>query len=231
MAPSVPPPGSPPPLPPHARREIELERALLDFAYAGPGTKRWHITRLCMYRTLAGRLAGLDGPAARTLGISLSEGLTRLLGLRQATVENVAYPEVSMTDLPHDDGLFDAVVSDQVLEHVEGDPFRAVAETLRVLRPGGCAVHTTCFMNQVHGAPSDFWRFTPRALELLGTAAGGEVVLAGGWGNRAALRVIDLGFRMHRVPEHPDNPVYRLAMENDPSFPITTWVILRKPAA
>ena len=38
---------------------------------------------------------------------------------------------------------FDFVVSDQVLEHVEGDPYVAVAETLRVLKPWRHAIHTT----------------------------------------------------------------------------------------
>jgi 2-polyprenyl-3-methyl-5-hydroxy-6-metoxy-1,4-benzoquinol methylase len=45
------------------------------------------------------------------------------------------------------------VVSDQVLEHVVGDPQTAIDETLRVLRPGGIVIHTTCFMNPIHGAP------------------------------------------------------------------------------
>ena len=145
-------------------------------------------------------------------------------------MEGVAYPEVSLTELPFPDGSFDAVVSDQVLEHVEGDPFRAVAESVRVLRPGGHAVHTTCLINPVHGAPSDFWRFTPQALALLGTTAGAAVVLTGGWGNRIALKVIDLGFRMAKIPEDAGNPAYQIATRNEPGFPITTWVILRKPA-
>ena len=219
-----------PSLPPHAQAEVRLLCDLLDFAYAGPGPKNWHITRFAMYSALRGQLARADGPDRRCLAISGSSGLGRLLGLRQAAMEGVAYPEVSLTELPFPAGSFDAVVSDQVLEHVEGDPFGAVAESLRVLRPGGHAVHTTCFINPVHGAPSDFWRFTPQALALLGTAAGAEVLLAGGWGNRLALKLIDLGYRMRKVPENPTNPVYRLATYNEPGFPITTWVILRKPA-
>lgn len=219
----------PPAAAPGPRPEADLRRDLVRFAYAGPGVRRWNLTRLCMYRTLSDRLADVDGPTRRCLCISLSQAFARILGLHQAELEDATYPKVNLLDLPHADGSFDFVVSDQVLEHVEGDPFRAIAESVRVLRPGGQAVHTTCFINQVHGAPSDFWRFTPEALKLLGTAAGAEVVLAGGWGNRAALEVIDLGFRMKPVPEHPGNPIYRLAMRNEPSFPIVTWVILRKP--
>lgn len=221
-----------------ARRRVpavppdELERALLRFAYAGDpaAVRRWQITRLCMYKTLTDTLAALDGDRKRCLCISASQALARVAGLRRAVLEEAAYPAANLLDLPYPDGSFDFLVSDQVLEHVEGDPFRAVAESVRVLRPGGQAVHTTCFVNQVHGSPRDFWRFTPEALELLTTAAGAEVVLSGGWGNRAAMKVIDLGFRMTPIPENPSNPIYQLAMRNEPDFPIVTWVILRKPA-
>ena len=207
----------------------DLLTALLRFAYDGPGGRRWQITRLCMYRTLSDRLAALDGPEQSCMCISSSQTLARIAGLRQAKLEVANYPDVNLIDLPYPDGRFDFLVSDQVLEHVEGDPFRAVAESLRVLRPGGQAIHTTCFVNEVHGSPNDFWRFTPQALELLGTSAGGEVVLSGGWGNRAALTLIGLGFRMVPIPEDPANPLYQLAMRNEPDFPIVTWVILRKP--
>jgi SAM-dependent methyltransferase len=206
----------------------DLQKSLLDFAYAGPGVRRWHITRLAMYRTLRNRLAGLDGPDRTCLCISGSQRLARIAGLKQTVLQAGDYPEVNLLDLPFSDRSFDFVVSDQVLEHVEGDPFRAIAESHRVLRPGGRAIHTTCFVNQVHGAPKDFWRFTPNALELLVTAAGAEVELSGGWGNRAAMALIERGFRMKPIPEDPDNPVYRLAMRNEPNFPIVTWVILRR---
>ena len=56
------------------------------------------------------------------------------------------------------------------------------------------------------------------------------MVLSGGWGNRAALAVIDLGFRWVPIPENAANPIYQLAMRNEPDFPIVTWVVLRKPA-
>ena len=169
------------------------------FAYAGGGRKRWHITRLCMYLTLQGRLAAFDGPDRKGLCISGSQGLARHLGFRQATLENAAYPEVTMTDLPFPDGSFAGVFSDQVLEHVAGDPFRAIAECLRVLRPGGHAVHTTCFINEVHGAPSDFWRFTPRRSSSSAPPAAPRWSWPAAGETGRALKVIDLGYRMMPV--------------------------------
>lgn len=61
--------------------------------------------------------------------------------------------------IPYADCSFDCVVAQAVLEHVV-DPQRCVAEIHRVLRPGGLVYAETPFMQQVHGGPYDFTRFT-----------------------------------------------------------------------
>ena len=66
-----------------------------------------------------------------------------------------------MVGLNFPDAAFDYVLSDQVLEHVEGNPQQAIDEGYRVLRPDGVAVHTTCFINPVHGAPRTFGALLP----------------------------------------------------------------------
>lgn len=43
--------------------------------------------------------------------------------------------------LPFDDGTFDVIISDQVLEHVMDYP-STLRETQRVLKPGGCFLHS-----------------------------------------------------------------------------------------
>ncbi len=62
-------------------------------------------------------------------------------------------------DLPFADGYFDAVVTQAVLEHVV-DAQRCAAEIARVVRLGGFVYSDTPFMQQVHGGPYDFARFT-----------------------------------------------------------------------
>lgn len=62
-------------------------------------------------------------------------------------------------DLPFDDGTFDAVVAQAVLEYVP-DPARCAVEFARVLGPGGLVYAETPFMQQVHGGRYDFTRFT-----------------------------------------------------------------------
>lgn len=62
-------------------------------------------------------------------------------------------------DLPFEDGSFDGVIVQAVLEHVV-DPVRAVFELVRVLKPAGIVYAETPFMQQVHGGKYDFTRFT-----------------------------------------------------------------------
>ena len=62
-------------------------------------------------------------------------------------------------DLPFDDGSFDGVIAQAVLEHVV-DPKRCVDEIHRVLKPEGIVYAETPFMQQVHLGRFDFSRFT-----------------------------------------------------------------------
>jgi len=62
-------------------------------------------------------------------------------------------------DIPFEDGAFDGVVVQAVLEHVV-DPRRCVDEIHRVLAERGLVYAETPFMQQVHGRQYDFTRFT-----------------------------------------------------------------------
>jgi len=209
--------------------ETELFEALVKHALSdGRGRKRWHITRVRMYLALENMLREYDGADKRCLCISQSQALAEVLGLSEANRTITKYPDVNMLQLPYPDGAFDFVVSDQVLEHIEGDPFVAIKESARVLSPRGWLVHTSCFMNFMHQLPLDFWRFTPQSLALMVKSAGIEVVKAEGWGNRTAWTYMQLGFRGEKVPEVPGNPIYEMAMRNEKKWPIHTWVVGRK---
>jgi len=187
------------------------------------------MTRLAMYEALADKLAAYDSFRTRCLSISGSERLARALGFQTADLIKAAYPEHTMLALDFADASFDACVSDQVLEHVEGNPFDAVRETFRVVKPGGFVAHATCLLNPIHREPGDFWRFTPDALALLCRTAGGRVIEAGSWGNRQALALTQVGIRTTKVPLDKGHPLHRIAMANDPVWPIHTWVIAQKP--
>lgn len=188
-----------------------------------------HVTRYAMYNRLA-RFAEERPASSRVLSISHSEGLAKLLGFDERQVTDAAYPEHSMFDLPFEDESFDAVVSDQVLEHLEGDPQDAINETFRVLKPNGLALHTTCFINPMHACPNDYWRFTPQALELL-VSKHGDVIEAAGWGNPYVWLYSAVGLRFMPIPDSRWHPGHWIATKNDPEWPISTWVIARKSSS
>ncbi len=52
------------------------------------------------------------------------------------------------------------------LEHVE-NVHQAMKEIHRILRPGGMVIMSSVMKFPIHDYPSDYWRFTPKAFELL----------------------------------------------------------------
>ncbi len=205
-------------------------KKLYLYALNVPGPKTWWITRLAMYKELQDQLKEYDAPEKTCLAISDSADFGRnILGITQATYAVADYPEHNMLSLKFPDDAFDFCISDQVLEHVEGSPIQAFCESARIVRPGGCICHTTCFINEIHGVPKDFWRFTPDALLWMAKEAGLETVLVGSWGNREIGSVMQMGERFSRIPDDPQHPVYQLAMKNEKDWPIHVWIIARKP--
>jgi SAM-dependent methyltransferase len=64
------------------------------------------------------------------------------------------------------DNSFDFVVCTEVLEHTL-QPFNAVNEIERLLKPGGLVFVTTPFNFRIHGPLPDCWRFTEYGLKEL----------------------------------------------------------------
>lgn len=86
-------------------------------------------------------------------------------------------------DIPLPDASFDAVVCTQVIQHTP-QPWRAVAEMARVLRPGGRLVLTAPHLVWLHNEPYDYFRFTPHGLRHMAEQAGlvvERVEPVGGW--------------------------------------------------
>lgn len=64
------------------------------------------------------------------------------------------------------DETYDFVVCTEVLEHTR-QPFGAVDEIWRVLKPGGLVFVSTPFNFRIHGPLPDCWRFTEHGLRVL----------------------------------------------------------------
>lgn len=97
-------------------------------------------------------------------------------GLRPAYYDNVvnfeicSYPTTDVRGvgerLPFKDGVFEAVFSFAVLEHVR-DPFACAREIKRVLVPGGRLYCVVPFLQPVHGYPSHYFNMTAQGLRSL----------------------------------------------------------------
>ncbi len=212
---------------------LSTETIISLFKFAGnvAGPKAPHITRLSMYKALKNAFHDVCRPGMNCLAISDSIKFGQnILGLKDIKFVAADYPGHNILDLKFPSESFDFCISDQVLEHVEGDPLKAFSETARVIRRGGYVCHTTCFINQVHGVPKDFWRFTPGALELLAKSCGLQPTLVGGWGNREVGGLLSRNdLRFMPIPDDPANPIYKLAVRNEADWPIVVWIIAKKP--
>lgn len=109
--------------------------------------------------------------------------------------------------LPTPDVEFDALISTQVLEHVE-DPATYLAECHRVLRPGGRALITTHGTMVFHPDPVDLWRWTSQGLERAISNAGLEIERTEGIIGLAAtgLLLLQDGLLL-RIPQRLHKPV------------------------
>jgi FkbM family methyltransferase len=145
-------------------------------------------------------------------------------------VSHATFPEVDACNLQSfADYSFDLVFSHQVLEHIN-KPWIAAEEMMRVLKPGGIGIHTTCAFNPRHGQPhfNDYYRFLKEGLEEL--FSGATVLSSEEWGNREAILynvAIDDGHgalggrRFHES----------IGSRSDSLYPWVTWIICQKEAS
>ena len=82
-------------------------------------------------------------------------------------------------EIPVEDGFFDAIVCNAVLEHV-ANPEQVMAELSRVAKPGGILYLCVPFMQPEHLDPTDYQRYTLGGLRLLAERHGFEVTESGG---------------------------------------------------
>ena len=70
---------------------------------------------------------------------------------------------------------YDIILAPSVFEHFY-NPFMAMEEIAKALKPGGVVFVSTHNCYLLHGYPNDYWRFTTEGLKELAVQAGLEVI-------------------------------------------------------
>jgi SAM-dependent methyltransferase len=83
----------------------------------------------------------------------------------QAEGQHLDYRLDESSRVPEKDGVFDFILSTQVLEHVR-DPHAYISEAFRLLKKGGTLYLTTHGSYPDHGCPFDYRRWTAQGLEV-----------------------------------------------------------------
>lgn len=187
-----------------------------------------HITRYYMYQQIELIMKSVPTPESpKVLSVSHSLELCERLNLKQPKITEANYPEFNLLKLDFPDNQFDFIISDEVMAHIEGDPQAAVNESYRVLKPDGIAIHTSCLIHPIHDKPGDFWRFTPDGLRLL-CRPFSKIINVGGWGNFYVWFLDSMGLRFLPIPNAKWHPLHKMAMRQNPKWPVVTWVIAQK---
>ena len=145
------------------------------------------------------------------------------------SIERAVYPEFDAQDLSRiPENRYDLVYSNQILEHIP-KPWIAAAEMVRVLKPGGIGLHTTCAFNPRHGPPvfNDYYRFLPDGLAEL--FDGVNVLIKAGWGNRQAL-LYNLGVDDGHGVLGGRRFCEQVGQRNEEQYPWHVWIIFEKLA-
>ena len=69
-------------------------------------------------------------------------------------------------NIPLGDNSVDSIICTQVIGDVV-NPDKVIKEFYRVVRPGGTVLLSESFMNEIHGEPFDYWRFTNYGMKHL----------------------------------------------------------------
>jgi SAM-dependent methyltransferase len=170
------------------------------------------LLRRIVQRTGLQRVSGLD-----VNPFLLQEA--RVLAQAEALSDHVMFREGSVEAIPFPDGAFDLVFSSTMLEEVDAD--RALAEMVRVVKPGGRVVVV------VRSVDLPKWTNLPLAKPILDTAMqpGGAVTDTGCADGSLSRRLHDAGLKQVR-----GGPTWSWAHLGDPYWPYQESGVLRNLA-
>ena len=148
---------------------------------------RWHVTRFVrkVAETLPAKSLVLDAGAGecvykRFFKNHIYKSIDLGVGDSNWNYKNLDYVG-PLHKMPIGDGVFDAVLCTQVLEHLEW-PRESVKEMYRVLKPGGRLFLTVPMAQVEHQVPHDFFRYTSFGLRSICCHAGFKNIIITNFG-------------------------------------------------
>ena len=152
----------------------KLQDLFVKYIYADHNSSR--SVRLALKKTLA-KLDLIENAT----GLNVGAGKTRL----HPKMKNLDVIEGDNIDIvapaeniPVNDCSFDVIVTQETLEHVR-DPFKAMSELYRILKPGGTLYCQLPFIIGYHPGPHDFWRFSKEGIEEIAKREGFKIIERG----------------------------------------------------
>lgn len=161
----------------------------------------------------------------KVLSISNSQELFK--NFKKVEIFDANFPEYNWLDLPFPDESFDCVISDMVLEHVEGNPQKVFNESYRLLKKGGYLIVSSNFAYPLHMTPDDFWRFSKEGLKFL-CRNFSEIIASGETGNLGIIFMIIIGLNNLPVPHSKYHPIHWLACRKASRWPVISWIIAKR---
>jgi SAM-dependent methyltransferase len=138
-----------------------LQRFMVKYVYAD------HNLSKAVRSTISALQAEVD--RAGGWGVNIGAGDTRMHD-RLINVDVADNPTVDIvaadSRLPFDDKSIDLVVSQEAIEHI-ADFGKTIEEVARICKPGAAFYCQAPFIIGFHPGPSDYWRFSRQAFELL----------------------------------------------------------------
>lgn len=137
-------------------------------------------------RSSATAIKGIPkGDVILNLGSGVSVVREDVINIDFFPFDNVDFV-ADISNLPFADNSVDAVICEEVLEHV-ANPINVISEIYRVMKPGALVYIVVPFVFSFHSAPSDYYRWSKMGLKELmkdfpevhcGTRSGGGAALS-----------------------------------------------------
>jgi SAM-dependent methyltransferase len=159
---------------------------------------------------------------SRLSALEISGGVWRDYGFR--AYRSTGFPEFDICAETLTE-RFDLIIAEHVFEHLRW-PYRAAANVLRMLSPGGHFLIVTPFLYKVHNDPIDCVRWTEQGLGFFLEDAGfvPARTITGSWGNRRCVSAtFRIEYRLFNRFLHP--------LDAEPDYPIVVWALARAPEA